>query len=247
VTHLALGAALYYNTDLTQGAAPLRTLWNSLTRKTDVPLVQWVSSRNKGGKKSSFDLARLEAHVQTDATDTAAIESDRDHLLILSHTRLWNEPLVPRPWHYDTVIALPPDVVDQIGAAAAIDAIVAFADAVVVQAGTVFWTSSTIYASALATGGLTSGLSAAEQRAVRDSHDSSNHWGRIIRGPTWGTFLNAKQVVALDDVSALPASQIVRLASGGAFVQLTPIDEPTDVDSPSQRLDELRSALARVT
>ena len=54
-------------------------------------------------------------------------------------------------------------------------------------------------------------------------------------------------VVALDDVLALPASQIVRLASGGAFVQLTPIDEPTDVDSPSQRLDELRSALARVT
>lgn len=145
------------------------------------------------------------------------------------------------------MIALPPNVVDQIGAATAIDAIVAFADAVVVHAGIVFWASSATYASAFATGGLTVGLSAAEQRAVRDSHDRSNHWGRIIRGPTWGTFLNAKQVAALDDVSTLPASKIVRLASGGAFVQLTPINEPTDVDSPSPRLDELRSALAQVT
>ncbi|HEX7702873.1 MAG TPA: hypothetical protein VF403_19175 [Kofleriaceae bacterium] len=118
---------------------------------------------------------------------------------------------------------------------------------VVVHAGIVFWASSATYASAFATGGLTVGLSAAEQRAVRDSHDRSNHWGRIIRGPTWGTFLNAKQVAALDDVSTLPASKIVRLASGGAFVQLTPINEPTDVDSPSPRLDELRSALAQVT
>jgi hypothetical protein len=154
---------------------------------------------------------------------------------------------VPRPWDYDTVIALPPNVVDQIGATTAIDAIVAFADAVVVQAGIVFWASSPTYASAFATGGLTSGLSAAEQRTVRDSHDQSNHWGRIIRGPTWGTFLNAKQVAAFDDVSTLPASKIVRLPSGGAFVQLTPVNEPTDVDSPSPRLDELRATLARVT
>jgi hypothetical protein len=154
---------------------------------------------------------------------------------------------VPRPWRYHTVIALPSNVVDQIGAATAIDAIVAFADEVVVQAGIVFWASAATYASALATGGLTSELSAAEHRAVRDSHDQSNHWGRIIRGPTWGTFFNAKQIAELDDVSTLPASKIVRLASCGAFVQLTPINEPTDVDSPSPRLDELRSALARVT
>ena len=242
---LSLGAALYYDLDLSTGTTPLRGLWNALTH--DLPaskLVQWTGTVSRVGKKQPFDLAGIEAAVATGNAATAAIEND-DGLLVLSHAPAaanLRAPLVPRPWRYDTAIAISGDDLAKIGSQRAVDAIVAFADAVTVQAGILFWTDSVAYASALATGGIGAGLTSEQERHVRDSHDLSNHWGRIIRGPAWGTFLNAAQVATLGDLTKLHPARVVPLRSGGAYVQLTGVGEAT----PSPPLDRLRAALAPV-
>ena len=170
------------------------------------------------------------------------------------HRPAWGEkslcalraPLVPRPWRYDTAITLSGDDLSTIGSQRAVEAIVAFADAVAVQAGILYWTDSVAYASALATGGITGRLTSEQERHVRDSHDRSNHWGRIIRGPAWGTFLNAAQVAILGDLLKLHPAKVVPLRSGGAYVQLTVIGEATSIDEPSPPLDRLQAALAPV-
>jgi hypothetical protein len=246
---LSLGAALYYELDLSTGPTPLRGLWDALTR--DLPasgLVQWTGTVSRVGKKQAFDLVELEAAVATGNAATAAIENDGG-LLVLSHAAAAADlraPLVPRPWRYDTAIAISSDDLAKIGSQRAVDAIVAFADAVAVQAGILYWTDSVVYASALAVGGVGGGLTSEQERHVRDSHDLSNHWGRIIRGPAWGTFLNAAQVAILGDLMELHPARVVPLRSGGAYVQLTVVGEATSIDEPSPPLDRLRAALAPV-
>jgi hypothetical protein len=246
---LNLGAALYYDLDLSTGPTPLRLLWEALTRALPASkLVQWTGSVSRVGKKQPFDLAKIEAAVATGNAATAAIETD-EGLLVLSHATAaaeLREPLVPRPWRYDTVITISGDDLAEIGSQRAVEAIVAFADAIAVQAGVVYWTDSLAYASALATGGISGALTSAQERHVRDSHDLSNHWGRIIRGPAWGTFLNAAQVAILGDLTKLHPARVVALRSGGAYVQLTAIGEAASIDEPSPPLDSLRAALASV-
>jgi hypothetical protein len=246
---LNLGAALYYDRDLSTDPTPLRVLWEALTNALPAAkLVQWTGTVSRVGKKQPFDLAKLEAAVATGNAASAAIESD-EGLLVLSHATAAAElraPLVPRPWKYDTAIAISRDDLAEIGSQRAVEAIVAFADAIAVQAGILYWTDSVAYASALATGGISGGLTSAQARHARDSHDLSNHWGRIIRGPAWGTFLNAAQVALLGDLTTLHPARVVALRSGGAYVQLTAIGEATSIDAPSPPLDRLRAALAPV-
>jgi hypothetical protein len=244
---LSLGAALYYDLDLSTGPAPLRVLWEALTNNLPASqLVQWTGAVSRVGKKQPFDLAKLEAAVAAGKAATAAIESDAG-LLVLSHASPAaeiREPLVPRPWRYDTAIAI--SGAELTDAQRAVDSIVAFADAVAAKAGIVYWTGSVAYASALATGGLRDGLSSEQERRVRDSHDLSNHWGRIIRGPAWGTFLNAAQVALLGDLTKLHPARVEPLPWGGAYVQLGAIDDATAIDEPSPALATVRSALAAV-
>ncbi|MDQ3367581.1 MAG: hypothetical protein M3680_19340 [Myxococcota bacterium] len=195
--------------------------------------------------KQPFDLAKMETAVAVGSAATAAIETDQG-LLILSHAisaAQLQEPLVPRPWRYDTAIAIGGDDLARVGMQRAVDSIVAFADAVAVKAGILYWADSVTYASALATGGFSGGLTSEQERHVRDSHDLSNYWGRIIRGPAWGTFLNAAQVSILGDLTKLHPAKVVLLRSGGAYVQLTTIDGATSIDEPSPPLDRLRAAL----
>jgi hypothetical protein len=246
---LSLGAALYYDHDLSTGPAPLRALWEALTH--DIPasrLYQWTGTTRRVGLKVPFDLAKIEAAVASGAAATAAIETDQGSL-VLSHATPaaeLQEPLVPRLWRYDTVIAIDGDDLARVGMQRAVESIVAFADAVAVKAGILYWTDSVAYASALATGGFSGGLTSEQERHVRDSHDLSNHWGRIVRGPAWGTFLNAAQVAILGDLTKLHPAKVVSLRSGGAYVQLTAIDEATSIDEPSPPLARLRTALAPV-
>ncbi len=246
---LSLGAALYYDHDLSTGPTPLRVLWEALTH--DLPaskLFQWTGTISRVGMKQPFDLVKLEAAVASGAAASAAVETEQG-LLVLSHATAaaeLPEPLVPRPWRYDTAIAISGDDLAQVGTQRAVESIVAFADAVAIKAGIVYFTDSVTYASALATGGFSGGLTSEQERHVRDSHDLSNHWGRIIRGPAWGTFLNAAQVASLGDLTKLDPAMVVRLRSGGAYVQLTTIGEATAIDEPSPPLDRLRAALAPV-
>ena len=244
---LSLGAALYYDHDLSTGPAPLRALWEALTHELPASkLYQWTGTISRVGMKQPFELEKLEAAVASGNAASAAIETDHGSL-VLSHATAaaeLREPLVPRPWRYDTAIAISGDDLAQINRERAVEAIVAFADAVAVKAGIVYWTESVAYASALATGGFSGGLTSAQERHVRDSHDLSNHWGRIVRGPAWGTFLGAAQVALLGDLSKLQPAKVVRLRSGGAYVQL--VGEATSIDEPSPPLDQLRAALAPV-
>lgn len=247
---LSLGAALYYDTDLSTNPKSLRALWEALTRNRPGELIQWTGTQRTVGAKEPLDIDSLTEAVASGELATAAIEAESGALLVLSHTTPAAKlpmPLVPRSWKYDTAIAISGDYLAQIGSDHAVDAIVAFADAVAVRAGVVFWADSVTFASGLATGGLTGSLRPEQERAVRDSHDLSNHWGRIIRGPAWGTFLGEAHVTRLGDVASLPATRVVRLSSGGAFVQLAPLDEATRVDEASPQLDQLREALATVT
>lgn len=244
----SLGAALYYDADLSTDPGPLRALWNALTDGlAAATLFQWTGTASKVGKKQPFNLAKLEAAVASGAAASAAIESDAG-LLVLSHALAapdLPEPLVPRPWRYDTAIAIPGEQVGQLGAQRAVDAIVAYADTVAVKAGIVYWAETPAYASALATGGISGKLTAEQDRHARDSHDLSNHWGRIIRGPAWGTFLTAAQLALVGDLSKLPV-KVVPLGSGGAYLQLTAPNEATAIDEPSPALEQLRAALAPV-
>lgn len=246
---LSLGAALYYDLDLSTDPTPLRALWEALTHNIPASmLVQWTGAVRHVGKKEPFDLAKLEAAVASGNAASTAIEVEQG-LLVLSHSTpaaKLRDPLVPRPWKYDTAIAISGEQLAGIGAQRVVGAIVAFADVVAVKAGTLYWTDSVTYASALATGGLSGEMTSEQERRVRDSHDLSNHWGQIIRGPAWGTFLNAAHVAILGDVKKLQAAKIVPLRSGGAYVQLTNIGEATSIDEPSPPLDRLRAALAPV-
>jgi hypothetical protein len=243
---LCLGAALYYDHDLSTGPAPLRLLWEALTHELPASrLYQWTGSARRVGMKEPFDLTKLETAVASGSAASAAIESE-EGMLVLSHALAaaeLPEPLVPRPWRYDTAIAIGGDDLARVGSERAVAAIVAFADAVTVKAGILFWTDSVAYASALATGAISGGLTPEQERRVRDSHDLSNHWGRVVRGPAWGTFLNAAQVATLGDLTKLHPAKVASLRSGGAYVQLA---EATSIDEPSPPLEQLRAALAPV-
>ncbi|MBA3541016.1 MAG: hypothetical protein H0T79_15505 [Deltaproteobacteria bacterium] len=249
MTNLSLGAAIYYDTDLSTDPAALRTLWEALTQEIQAPLIQWTGTVSQVGKKGPLDLAKLDHAVASGDCATAAIETAASGLLVLSHTtpaaRL-KEPLVPRPWRYDTAVAISGELLSPLGRQQAVEAIVGFADAVAAKAGVVYWTDSVAFASALATGGLGSGMTSEQEHTARDSHDLSNHWGRIIRGPAWGTLLGAAHVAKLGDVTRLPATRVMPLNSGGAFVQLTEIDDAVSIDEPSPELEQLRAALAPV-
>lgn len=157
------------------------------------------------------------------------------------------EGVPPRHWKYSAAITIAPTTLARLGAQSALDAIVAFADAVDVKTGIVFWAESFSYAGALAMGA-GGGLTPEQESRVADSLYYRTHWGRIVRGPEWGTFVSAAHVAALggSTVLAAQAEKVVPLRLGGAFVQLTTVDEAPPIDAPSARLDALRSALAPV-
>ena len=80
---------------------------------------------------------------------------------------------------------------------------------------------------------------------VADSLYWRSYWGRIIRGPAWGTFLSAahvEQIGGLDSVRSSSA-RIEQLASGGAFVQLTDVGDPILDGSSRPELAVLESTL----
>jgi hypothetical protein len=245
MSELALSAALYFDHELAIDPAPLAMLWKRLAKPPR--LRQWWATTKSSQKPRPLDIDGLVAKVASGQTTRAAVESEPRGFLVFAQTTpkaSLDEGLPPRQWSYDAVIALGPGEIAAIGRQDVLDALCDFAGAVRVKAGIVVWSASLAYATALAMLSSGSELTKAQESRVTNGYYWRTHWGRVIRGPEWGTFLSAAHVTALGDLSRLPAAKIVSLASGGAFVQLAP--DPLDVDAPSPKLDELRAVLAPV-
>lgn len=252
----ALGCAVYFDTNLSAGAGPLLTLWERLI--ITVPLDQLTQSTvsektQQLGKPGPFNAVSLRRKIESGSTADAAVQTrpsipDPERLFVLAQTTpvaKLREGVPPRHWKYSMVAALGPIQLARIGPQAVVDAMVEFADAVTVKAGVMHWTETTSFASGLAMGS-GGGLTAALERQITDSMYWRTYWGRMIRGPAWGTFLSSTHVDQLGGLAAVRGScaRVLRLASGGAFLQLTDIAEPVLDGEVPPRLAALRSALA---
>lgn len=245
MSELSLGAALYFDHELAAAPAPIARLWKRLAKPAK--LRQWWATAKSTQKPKLLDLDALVAKVASGSATCAAVETEQRGLLVVAQTTpraSLDEGVPPRRWKYDAVIAIGPDELATIGRDEVLDALCEFAGAVSAVAGVVVWSESLAYASALAMLSSGSDLTSAQAERVTDSYYWRTHWGAVIRGPEWGTFLSAAHAATLGDLSKLPATKVVPLASGGAFVQLTA--DPVDVDVESPKLDELRAALTPV-
>jgi hypothetical protein len=114
-----------------------------------------------------------------------------------------------------------------------LDAVIRFADAVHIRAGIVLWADTadtTLFTSCLVSSGSSSKLTREEDRKVLASMDGQSRWGDAIRGPEWGTFLGSEHVARLGGIEHIErdsgCASVVALTSGGAFLQVTSIDDP---------------------
>jgi len=245
MSDLAMGAAIYFDHELAIDPAPLAALWKRLARRPD--LRQWWSTPRGSQKPVSLDLDALVAKVTSRTISSAAIESPDRGLLAMAEVTPENQldrGAPPRSWKYDAVVALGAAELAGLGLPEMLDALCAFAGAVDAQAGVVVWSRSPSFARALAMLASGDDLTREQASRVTDAYYWRSHWGRVIRGPEWGTFLSARHVATLGDVKKLPAARVVQLASGGAFVQAT--SEPVEVAAAVPQLEALRAALAPV-
>lgn len=237
----ALGCAVYFDTELPRDVAPLQELLRSIfgLASRDGAIAQWTTSEQtqQVGAPAKYDLATLSKQIHAGKLASAAVETaagtlDAQHMLVLAQTTpaaKLRPGVPPRSWRYDLVAAFGAERLRELGAARVIQQLVAFADAVRARAGVIFWAETTSFAAGLAMGA-GGGLTAAQEVRVADSRYFRSHWGRIIRGPAWGTFLSAQHVEKLGGLEALKAhsgcAHVERLSSGGAFLQLTSVDAP---------------------
>ena len=247
---VALGAALYFDHDLSAEPSPLIHLLEELFGESAPAssLVQWFhrvdDERTTPG--SNYELSGLERKLRRGETSTTTVETPpktpaSDQVMVLAHTtpsaRLAS-PLGQR-WRYDLVIAVGPRWIERLTPDRIVKAVVAFADTVAANAGVILWSKSPRFASDLAWAiGGSSELDPQQRSRISDEMYWRSQWGRVIRGPSWGTFLGAAHVDRLGGVEQIHrqagAVNIVSLGSGGAFLQATPIEKPIveeDVDT----------------
>ncbi len=242
MTKLALGAAVYFDHELATDPRPLVTLWSRIA--TQPELRCWTLTAKRTTKPLDFNIDQLTSRIESGETTAVGVETYNRDVTIIAQTTpaasLDRRPPAPR-WKYDLAVALGGDQVARLGQETVVTALCEFAGAVAASAGIVIWSASLDFARALAL--LSSGpdLPHAHVTALVDAQVTRSHWGNVIRGPEWGTFLSAAHVATLAG-RALPVAKTIPLTSGGAFVQLTP--EPFDVEAPPPALAELREALA---
>ncbi len=251
----ALGCAIYFDTDLSADTTALFALWDALAPAASAEVTQWITAERtqQVGKPVAFDASALRQRIEHGEAASVAIETapktaDEERVLVLAQTtpaaRL-RDAVPPRHWKYNLVVALGARPLERIGRQTAVDAVVACADHIGVKAGVMHWTATTSFASGLAMGAAGGGLSASEEARITDSLYWRSHWGRIVRGPAWGTFLGSAHVERLGGLDKLRPSctRIVPLRSGGAFLQLTSVDEPILDGEDDDRIARLRGAL----
>ncbi|MEP6859964.1 MAG: hypothetical protein ABJE66_05050 [Deltaproteobacteria bacterium] len=242
VDHVALGAALYFDHDLSADPTPLVRLLEQLFGESEPSssLVQWFHrvDNQRATPGTTYELSALERKLRRGETSTATVETppktlESDQVMVLAHTTPSARLPVPleQAWRYDLVIAAGPSWLERLTPSRVVEAVIAFADAVVANAGVILWSRSPRFASDLAWAiGGSSELDSEQRARVSDEMYWRSQWGRVIRGPSWGTFLGAAHVRTLGGIEQIAreagAADIVSLGSGGAFLQATPIDKP---------------------
>ena len=242
--HVALGAALHFDHVLADDPRPFEGLVHALV--ADVPVDQLRTfhvpdSKHKAPPPERFDLHKLIERVRSGATWLASVSTapgtpDADQLEIAAGTVGADRPARSLTrCRYALKVAIGPAPLAKLGAARALDPIIAFADAVAARAGVVQWAPSTTYASCLASGGASTQLTREQNSHIGDLLYWQPRWGDAIRGPQWGTFLGASHVEALGGIDAIArgsqCARAVPLRSGGAFLQATSLDAPIVEDT----------------
>jgi len=243
---LSLGAAIYFDHDLSAEPAPLIRLLEVLfgERASTDSLVQWFHRVDNGRTTpgANYEISAIARKLRREETSTATIESppktpDADRVMVLAHTtpsaRLPDQR--GQTWRYDLVVAVGPTWLARLTASRVVDALVAFADSVSVNAGVILWAESPHFAADLAWAvGGSSSLTDVQRARVTDEMYWRSQWGRVIRGPAWGTFLGAAHVHRLGGIERIVetagVTAVIRLDSGGAFLQATPIETPIAED-----------------
>ena len=209
MNELALAAALYFNHELAVDPAPIAALWRRLAKPAK--LRQWWATAKASQKPKPLDLDALVAN-RVGRHRAAAVESEYRGFFAFAQTAplaTLDEGVPPRQWRYDAVeIALGPHELATIGRQEVLDALCDFAGAVGVKAGIVVWSPSLAYASALAM--LSSGREIFEGSGEPRRRQLLLAYALGTRGncaDQWGTFLSATHVVALGNLSKLPAAK----------------------------------------
>jgi hypothetical protein len=239
----ALGAALHFDHELATQPEPFATLARALFgERSDGAYRHFTIPDGRKARPSvPLNIDGLLRRITAGTTSVAMVETeprtaDPDIMLIsagtLPHDRRSRSLTKCR---YDFTAAFGAHRLRELGAARVLDLVIAFADAVAARAGGVHWATSTIYASSLALGGGSQQLTRAQNSHVTDLLYWQPRWGEVIRGPQWGTFLGAEHVTTLGGIARIEreagCARVVALASGGAFLQATPIDQPIVEDS----------------
>lgn len=234
--HASLSAALHFDFDLASDPQPFERVVATLTRTSPTEeLLSWIIDlKNYAPPPEPLDLDRVVARIASETLSVAAVESalktaELSRLSIVAD-------VVPRGersrsqtrCRHDFKAVCGAQRLHESGSGPILDALISFADAVGVRAGAVFWAHSAAYASCLASCSESSALSREESSHVSDLMYWQPRWGDVIRGPQWGTFLGAPHVLRLGGIARIESesgcSRIVPLASGGAFLQTTSIE-----------------------
>jgi hypothetical protein len=249
-SELALGAALHFDAELAADPQPFARLVETLADGA-THLVRWsFDLKNRPREPAPLDFARLPASIKLGRASIIGIQTPREtpaaeRLLVEAYVA----PRTARPerfvqtrCRYDAIVGLGHARATE----DAVAAIVAFADAVAARAGVVHWATTPGYADALASFGGHGTLTAAQIAHITDMMYWQPRWGDVIRGPAWGTFVNAAHVATLGGIARVerdaPCARVVALASGGAFLQAT----PAACAEPDVPLGELAAFLAPV-
>jgi hypothetical protein len=257
---IAFGGAVHFDTELVGSPEPFVALVRSLFGESPGGAVHWYTPIE--GKRSPapapLDVDKLVQligrGVAFAAVETAPATPDSELVL----ARAAATPIAQRPerfsqtkCRYSAELALGAAALHRLGAQRVLDAFIAFAGAVRGRAGVVHWADSAAYASCLASCGGSEALSREQIQHIADLMYWQPRWGEVIRGPAWGTFLGADHVDRLGGLARIEresgCARVVGLASGGAFLQATPIDAPL-VEGHADRgvLDRLAGFLAPV-
>jgi len=237
---LALGAALHFDHELAADPAPFTAIVKELFGECSPDSAYrhhyiWADQR-KSPPGRPLDLRALLALITKGSVWRAAVESgldasDADQSRVAAGTAPITKPshsMTECRYGFDAAFGA--NRQRELGTQRILDAVIAFADAVAARAGVIQWATSTLYASCLASCGGSSKLSREQCGHIQDLMYWQPRWGDVVRGPQWGTFLGAAHVETLGGIARIEqdagCARVIALRSGGAFLQVTPMDRP---------------------
>jgi hypothetical protein len=228
----AVAAALHFDYELAANPKPLVGLVETLATPGRFRQSYIDAQNHKMRPPSALRLDALIRRVAMGETSGVGIETatgtpDVDTL----NVRVDTTPVAEHPERY-TLTKCRYQAFIGLGAhrVHGIDAIITFADAIGVRAGSIYVADTAEYAMALASGGGGPTLTRTQIDRITDGLYWRPRWGDVLRGPAWGTFLGASHVEKLGGMTRIEreagCARVTALSSGGAYLQTTL--EPTD-------------------